>query len=68
MFLLKPALFIFVGMKGQCGKLPGLIPCMETSWPPVPMTGKLSSGRKKMGPGKRHTNTQGMIPQVWTFL
>lgn len=61
--LFQITLFL-AGMKVQCGKLPGLILCMETSWLPAPMTGRLLSGRKKMALGKRPMSTQGMIPQV----
>lgn len=61
--LFQLSLFL-AGMKVPCGRLPGHILCMEISWRPVPMTGKLLSGRKKMALGKRHMSTQGMIPQV----
>lgn len=61
--LFQIALFL-AGMKVPCGRLPGLILCMEISWLPVPMTGRLLSGRKKMALGRRLTSTQGMIPQV----
>lgn len=63
-FLFIPMLF-FADMKGLYGRLLGLIQCMEISWPPVPMIGKLLSGRKKMVLGKRPMNTLGMIHQVW---
>ena len=61
--LFQVTLFL-AGMKVPCGRLPGRILCMEISWLPVPMTGRLLSGRKKMALGKRHMSTQGMIPQV----
>lgn len=57
-------MLFLAGMKVQCGKLPGLIRCMEISWLPVPMTGRSLSGRKKMAHGKRHTSTRGTTRQV----
>lgn len=61
--LFRITLFL-AGTKVPCGRLPGLTLCMEISWLPVPTTGRLLSGRKKMALGRRHMSTQGMIPQV----
>lgn len=58
-------MLFLAGMKVLCGRLPGLILCMGISWLPVPMTGRLLSGRKKMALGKRPTSTRDMILQVW---
>lgn len=51
-------------MRGQYGKWPGPTPCMAISWPPVPMTGKSSSGRRKTALGRRPMSTRDTTPQV----
>nr|XP_012419332.1 PREDICTED: protein SEC13 homolog isoform X7 [Odobenus rosmarus divergens] len=50
-------------MRVLCGKWPGPTPCMATSWHPAPMTGKSLSGRRRMAPGRRRTNTRDTTPQ-----
>ena len=51
-------------MRGQYGKWPGPTPCMAISWPPVPMTGKSSSGRRKTALGRRPMSTRDTTPRV----